>query len=209
MKYIFISTLILSVISIGVYRAVAVEEARYKLLKKIKKIEIRQYDPCLLAEVTVDSNLEDAGNLAFRMLFNYITGKNRSQQKIAMTAPVSQIPAGEKIAMTAPVSQQKSGDQWAVSFMMPAGYTMENIPQPDDSRVTIRQIPARNMAAIRYSGSWNKDNYEKYKSLLETTLQENKIIPTGPAIWARYNPPFTPGFLRRNEVLIPISISIE
>ena len=101
-------------------------------------------------------HLEEAGNTAFNRLFRYISGGNRSREKVAMTAPVSQQPQGEKIAMTAPVAEQRVREHWAVSFMMPAAYTLETLPVPEDPQVTLRQVPARRMAAVRYSGSWSE-----------------------------------------------------
>ena len=121
-----------------------------------------------------------------------------------MTAPVSQQP-GEKIDMTAPVGQQKSGDQWVVSFMMPASYDMDTLPVPDDPLVTLRQVPARRMATIRYSGFWSEKNYQKNKIKLDSWIQKEDLAVIGEPLWARYNAPFVPWFMRRNEILIPVS----
>ncbi|MFO7766810.1 MAG: heme-binding protein, partial [Pelovirga sp.] len=129
----------------------AIEEASYEVVKTEGSFEVRDYAPSILAETYVKGDFDEAGSTAFRRLFRYISGENRAQAKIAMTAPVSQ-QTGEKIAMTAPVGQQKSGGQWVVSFMMPASYDMDTLPVPDDPLVTLRQVPARRMAAIRYSG---------------------------------------------------------
>ena len=187
----------------------AIKEASYKVVKSSGKIEIRDYAPHILAETVVDGDLEDAGNKAFRRLFSYITGSNRSRSKIAMTAPVSQEPKTEKIAMTAPVSQQSSGDKWAVSFMMPDTYTTETLPIPDDTSITLRQVPAHRVAAVRYSGFWSEKNFLRYKQELEIWIRENNFKIIGEPIWARYNPPFTLWFLRRNEILIPVAIDPE
>ena len=135
----------------------AIEEAPYKVLKSSDKFELREYAPHILAETIVDGDQEGAGNKAFRRLFRYISGDNRSQARVAMTAPVSQEKAGEKISMTAPVGQQRDGDKWAVSFTMPSAYTLETLPTPDDPLITLRQVPARRMAAVRYSGFWSEE----------------------------------------------------
>jgi effector-binding domain-containing protein len=182
----------------------AIEEAPYTVEKKSGIYEIRNYEPHILAETIVEGSLEDAGTKAFRRLFNYISGANRSRSSIAMTAPVSQESTGEKIAMTAPVGQQYSSGTWAVSFMMPASHTMETLPVPNDQAVMLRRVPARRMAAVRYSGTWSASNYFNYKERLENWIRENGFEINGEPVWARYNPPFTPWFLRRNEILTPV-----
>ena len=182
----------------------AIEEAPYKVVKAAGIFELRDYAPHILAETVVDGDLEDAGNKAFRLLFRYITGENRSHGKISMTAPVSQEAAGEKIPMTAPVGQQRDQDKWAVSFIMPASYTMETLPVPSDPGITLRQVPARQLAAVRYSGLWSEKNYLRYKGELEKWIRDNGLAVSGEPVWARYNPPFTLWFKRRNEILIPV-----
>jgi hypothetical protein len=148
--------------------------------------------------------LEEAGNKAFRPLFNYISGANRSQGKIAMTAPVGQQPEGQKIAMTAPVGQTAASNRWAVTFIMPANYTMETLPEPTDAKVRLRAIPARRMAAVRYSGIWRQQRYEQSLARLRAWMKAQGLTAAGDPVWARYNAPFTPWFLRRNEVLVPV-----
>lgn len=186
-------------------KAMAVEEAAYTVVQKADSFELRDYAPHIVAETSVDGSLEDAGNKAFRKLFRYISGENQSRDTIAMTAPVSQEARGEKIAMTAPVGQQRSADRWAVSFTMPASSTMETLPVPNDPAVTLRQVPARRMAAVRYSGTWSEQNYRKYKGKLEEWIRGNGFEIAGEPVWARYNPPFSLWFLRRNEILIPVA----
>ena len=122
-----------------------------------------------------------------------------------MTAPVSQQSSGEKIAMTAPVGQQRVDKSWAVSFTMPASYTLQTLPEPDDPKIRLRQVPARTMATIRYSGFWSEKNYLRYKAELESWIDRRGLTTTGDPVWARYNAPFTPWFLRRNEILIPVA----
>jgi len=196
-------------IMIGVMDAMAIEEAKYKVLEKDNGFEIRDYASHILAETIVEGDLEGAGNKAFDRLFRYISGDNRSRKKVAMTAPVSQQPKGEKIKMTAPVGQRRMHEKWAVSFMMPASYTIENLPEPEDQNITLRQVPARRMASVRYSGFWSEKRYLKYKSKLVSWIRERGFTIVGDPIWARYNPPFTPWFLRRNEILIPITTDTD
>ncbi|MFT7234469.1 MAG: effector-binding domain-containing protein [Methylophagaceae bacterium] len=186
-------------------QAVAIEEAQYEVISKQNNIEVRHYVPHVLAETIVNDNIEDAGNAAFQPLFEYISGDNTAKIDITMTAPISRQAASEKIAMTAPVSQQKANNGWAISFMMPAYYTLATLPKPNNPRVELRQVPERVVASIRYSGFWSKENYSKHKQELESWIQQSNHQINGEAIWARYNAPFTPWFLRRNEVLIPIT----
>jgi hypothetical protein len=144
------------------------------------------------------------GNEGFRRLFDYISGKNRKKESIPMTAPVSQEPSSEKIPMTAPVNQEKVGGAWRITFLMPSALTMETLPEPLDSRVKLVKIPGRLMAALSYSGTWSRERYEdKEKRLKELIRQRGRKIE-GEPVFARYNPPFMPWFLRRNEVLIPV-----
>ena len=188
---------------IGAIPAMATEEAPYTVIKADDIFELREYAPQVLAEIIVDGDLEGAGNKAFRPLFRYISCDNKSRGKIAMTAPVSQEQTGEKISMTAPVSQQSVQGKWAVSFMMPASYTMETLPTPDDPNIKLRQVPARLVAAVRYSGFWSEKKYLQYKQELENWIAAKNLKVIGEPVWARYNPPFTLWFLRRNEILIP------
>lgn len=183
---------------------VGIEKAKYQVIEKGGKFEVRQYKPQIVAETVVDADFDGAGNMAFRRLFNYISGENRKKESIAMTAPVNQKISSEKIAMTAPVNQQKSESNYVVSFLMPSKYTMETLPEPVDSSVRLRQIPARKIAAIRYSGSWSRKRYEAKKILLEQFIKKKGLRITGPDIFARYDPPFQIPFLRRNEVLFEI-----
>lgn len=188
----------------GALDAMAIEEAKYEVVQKDQTFEIRDYTPHILAETIVAGNLEEAGGEAFNRLFRYISGKNRSGDKVAMTAPVSQEPRGEKISMTAPVGQQRVKENWVVSFMMPSSYTLETLPEPENPKITLRWVPARRMAAVRYSGTWSEKNYLRHKAELEAWIHRMGLTIAGEPIWARYNPPFMPWFLRRNEILIPI-----
>jgi hypothetical protein len=179
---------------------VGIEKAKYEVIDKEGKFEIRQYKPQIVAETIVDTSFDEAGNMAFRRLFNYISGENRKKESIAMTAPVNQKSGPEKIAMTAPVNQQQSEGNYVVSFLMPSKYTMETLPEPLDSSVRLRQISALKIAAVRYSGSWSRKKYEAKKILLEEFIRNKGLRFKGPDIFARYDPPFQIPFLRRNEV---------
>jgi hypothetical protein len=193
-----------AIILTGVGQAMAIEEASYNVVVKDEKFEVRDYSAHVLAETLVDGDLEKAGSKAFDRLFRYISGDNQSRNKVAMTAPVSQERAREKIKMTAPVSQQRVQEKWAVSFMMPAAYTLETLPVPSNPAVTLRQVPARRMAVVRYSGFWSEARYLEHKLKLESWIRAKGLTAAGDPVWARYNPPFTPWFMRRNEILIPV-----
>lgn len=191
-------------ITTGIQKAMAVEEASYVVMNKDKSFEIREYAPHVIAETLVEGNMENVSKKAFMKLFRYISGSNVSRSKVAMTAPVSQQSIGEKIPMTAPVAQKRVDEKWLVSFMMPKSYTLSTLPQPEDASITLRQVPAQRMAVVRYSGMWSEKNYLSHELELVAWMKKMGLTPTGNAVWARYNPPFTPWFLRRNEVMIPI-----
>jgi len=208
---ILIGLLVLGVVVIagcaraGSKKSGGIEEPVYTVVEKQGAIELRQYQAQIVAETLVSGSFEDVGNEAFRRLFKYISGDNQAKQSIAMTAPVGQQAAkGEKIAMTAPVGQQAVGDQYSVTFMMPATYTMETIPQPTDEKVTIRQIPPQLTAVIRYSGVWSQKRYNDHLAKLQEFIQQKGLIAVGVPNFARYNPPFMPFFLRRNEIIIEV-----
>jgi hypothetical protein len=189
---------------VGGCGTVGIEKSKYSVLEKQRRFELRLYEPCIVAETVVESAFADAGNIAFRRLYNYISGENRARESIAMTAPVGQEARSEKIAMTAPVGQQKAGDKWVVSFLMPSMYTMQTLPEPLDPAVTLREIPARKMASVRYSGTWSQKRYEEQRGRLEEFIESRKWKIMGEPVFARYDPPFQLPFLRRNEVLIPV-----
>jgi hypothetical protein len=183
--------------------AVAIEEPKYKVMIKEGSFEIRRYEPYLLTETVVEGDFSEVGNEGFRRLFKFISGENRSKQSIPMTAPVSQ-EVSKKIEMTAPVQQQKEEGNWRISFVMPSGYTLDTVPQPIDERIHIKEVPGALVAAVRYSGTWSRKRYEERKLLLKGFILKKGFNESGEPIFARYNPPFKPWFLRRNEVLIPV-----
>jgi hypothetical protein len=186
--------------------AMSLEQPEYAVLYTDGNIEYRQYESYLVSDTIVEDadDFSEAGNEGFRRLFRYITGSNQSQAKIAMTAPVAQAPASEKIAMTAPVQQNADPNGWRVSFMLPSEYTMENVPEPLDHRVKIRAVPAKLMAVLRYSGRWTERNFERKQSALLAAIDEESVSPIGKMQRALYNPPYTPPFMRRNEVMVEV-----
>jgi hypothetical protein len=184
--------------------AMAIEEPVYEVVSDHGTYELRRYAEVILAETQVEASFDNAGGEAFRRLFRYISGDNRSRAKIAMTAPVVQEAQSEKIAMTAPVVQQDDGQLWRVAFVLPASYSWETAPEPNDELVSLRLVPARTVAALRFSGTWGENRFTGKEAELRALLAEQGWQTVGEAVYARYNPPFTPWFMRRNEVLIPV-----
>lgn len=183
--------------------AMAIEQPRYSVVKTFEDFEIRRYEPTIVAQTVVDASLEEAGNEAFKLLAGYIFGKNRGERKIAMTAPVAQTPA--KIALTAPLSRTATTGGMVVQFTMPAEWTLDTLPEPIDPRVELKQIPGRTVAVIRYSGFWSESRYNDYLAQLKVALAREGIPWEGEPVWARYNPPIMPWFLRRNEIWLNVA----
>jgi effector-binding domain-containing protein len=172
-----------------------VETARYEVAGRIGEVELREYPELMLATVTGQGD-----NSAFRLLFSYISGENRTRKKIPMTAPVI---TSEKIEMTAPVIS----DGNSFSFVMPLKYKLEEIPEPLDSRIRIQKIPARRLAVIRFKGYARQKSVNEVKARLLSALQTSGIATVGEPFLMRYNSPWTPGFMRRNEVGIEVTQS--
>lgn len=179
------------------------ETPKYSVLKKQKEFEIRQYSGYIQAEVAVkENNYKSAIEKGFNILAGYIFGNNISKQKIEMTTPV-QASQSEKIAMTTPVTVTGE-NRFTVAFIMPSEYTLETLPQPKDDRIQFNRIPARQMAAIRFSGYFKQDRIQRNKQRLSLWLEEQGIETEGNYVIAGYNPPWVPGFLARNEVMLKI-----
>lgn len=189
----------------GPRTGMALEEAKYTVLEREGDFELRQYEPQIVAETLVEGDFQEVGNEGFRRLYDYISGKNRKQQAIPMTAPVSQEGTSEKLPMTAPVNQEQVGGKWRITFLMPSQYTLETLPEPLDARVKLTQVPGKLMAALSYSGTWSRGRYEDKEKRLQELIRQRGLKIVGEPVFARYNPPFMPWFLRRNEVLIPVA----
>jgi hypothetical protein len=168
------------------------QEVPYEVIKKFGDIEIRRYPEVILA--VVEGFIDDSG---FGLLFQYISGENKTQRRIAMTAPVI---TSEKITMTAPVITKKE----FMAFALPASYTIETTPVPTNPAVKIKIQPQHYLAALRFGGRTPDNKVEKFIQKLNTSLQVQGIQSRGEPVLMRYNSPFTPGFLRRNEVGIEI-----
>jgi hypothetical protein len=167
-----------------------VEQAKYEVLRRIGKTEIRRYQRLVIARV------DGYGDAGFNLLFRFIQGNNRQKSDIAMTAPV----VSEQIAMTAPVLSETG----SIAFIMPEGFTLKTTPKPIDERVEIEEIPARVVATLRFSGRWSDSIFKRKSEELLKALADAGIKTAGRLFSMRYNGPFTPWFMRRNEVAITV-----
>ena len=183
----------------------ATEEPGYQVVRELDGIELRQYAAYAVAEAVVAGPAGEAGNQAFPILAGYIFGKNKGERKFAMTAPVTQAAVPVKLAMTAPVTQTAAPGGFLVQFVLPKGVTAASAPEPLDARVRLRDVPPSQVAAIRYSGFWSESNYNDHLAKLQTALRGAGLVWSGEAIYSRYNAPFTPWFMRRNEIWLHLA----
>ena len=210
----------------------ATEEPQFELLSKHDKIELRRYPAFVVAETTVEGDMDAASGKGFRVIADYIFGNNmavgpasgKSPEKIAMTAPVTMepvAPASQKIAMTAPVameplpgaasnSQQPQALQgaklWRVYFVMPSQYTLSTLPKPNNAAVRLREVPAKTWAVLRYSGLNTEARIQQRTNELVAWLASQKTKSVGSPQLARYNPPWTLPMFRRNEIMLEIVV---
>lgn len=182
----------------------ATEEPKYTVIKSEEDFEIRRYEPFIVAETVVsEADLESGSDEGFRRLAGYIFGGNRVKESISMTAPVTTA-RSQKIAMTAPVETHRADSDMVMAFMMPSEYSMESLPEPTDPRVVLKKIPGRTLAAVRFSGSWSEERFQEHTKMLREWLGNRRIQVTGTPTVARYDPPWTPWFMRRNEILVEV-----
>ena len=187
--------------------AMAIEEPRYFVLENTPPFELRSYEPMIVAEVQVDGDLDTASRQGFQLIAAYIFGKNQVNDSTDSGAPImiEERPSkSAKIAMTAPVIVENSAERWTVSFVMPAEYTLATLPKPLDPRVQIRTLPAVKKAVIQFTGFYNSQKVTEKTIELEGWIRANNLQAIGSPQFARYNPPWTLPFLRRNEILINV-----
>lgn len=203
--------IIITLIVLGIILAIVadriishVEQPDYTVVKSNGNIEIRDYAPMILAEVEVSGERKQAISNGFKILADYIFGNNTSKVKMEMTAPVTNQQLNEKMAMTAPVMQESHADKWRVRFVMPKKYSMQTLPKPNSSEVTITSLPARRFAVYQFSGLADDEKIKRHTKELESYISDEKLKPIGGTVLAFYNPPWTIPFLRRNEVMIEI-----
>jgi hypothetical protein len=186
--------------------AVAIEEPKYTVLEKSEPFELRAYSSKVIAEVLVAGNLSDASSEGFKLIADYIFGNNSSgtgnNEKISMTAPVTMASMSKESSMAVPVIIEKTTTQWRMYFVMPSKYTLDTLPKPNNAQVKLRNIPAGNYAVIQFSGLAGEAKVAHKTADLMWWLNSKNIRPLGVAQLARYNPPWTLPFLRRNEILV-------
>ena len=218
MKKILVALLALVLLGTGGI-ALAVEEPSFELIEKSGDIEIREYRAMIVAQTMVDGDMNTAGNRGFRLIAAFIFGDNLSGsadgkgEKIAMTAPVTMEPdTGHRTAMNAPVTTEPAAhadagfqaSQWQVEFVMPANYTLATLPRPRNPAVVLREVPARRYAVLRFSGLAGQEKVQQKINELMQWVRQRGLDAAGAPRLARYNPPWTLPFLRRNEVMIEI-----
>lgn len=192
----------------GSYLAIMnLEEPTYTVIEKKAGYEIRMYEPYIIAKTEVTGSYNQALNQGFSRIADYIFGNNTSQAKIAMTAPVLEN-TSEKIAMTVPVNTSLE-DIKTVSFVLPATYTLETLPTPNNPQVQLQAVPAKTVAALRFSWYATEKRAAGKQATLEELLTKDGLVTNGPAQVAQYNPPLSMPLMRRNEILIPISEPTE
>ena len=193
--------------------AMATEEPKYTVLKQTEDFELRRYDEQLVAQTWVTGDQDAASRAGFKILADYIFGNNSAangeSRKISMTAPVTMQPeakkgSGEsqKIAMTAPVSIQQTKDKWRVQFTMPSRYTLQTLPKPNNPNIEIVEVPAQTYGVIKFSGLAGTEKVAAKTKELQSWMQAQNLTITGKPELARYNPPWTLPFMRRNEIMI-------
>ena len=206
-KWTMITSIIALILIVGVLAGPVmsdVEKPDYKVIQSEQNIEIRQYEPMIIAEVEVDGKREDAIGDGFRLVADYIFGNNTVQQVISMTAPVQQ-KENQKISMTAPVQQQSTGKSWRMSFVMPSKYSMDSLPVPNNNRVRLKEILTKKFVVIEFSGTNSNENVTEHENQLMNYIEANQIKINDSPKYAFYNPPWSLPFLRRNEVMIEIN----
>jgi len=197
-----LSTLALFAVSMPSH---ATEEPEYQIVRKLEGIEVREYAAYRVAEMVVAGPAGEAGSQAFPVLAGYIFGKNKGDRKIAMTAPVTQATVPVKLEMTAPVTQTAAPDGFLVQFVLPKDVTLASAPEPLDARVKLREVPPSRVAVIRFSGFWSESNYNDHLAKLQAALRAADLAWSGEPVYSRYNPPFTPWFMRRNEIWLHLA----
>jgi hypothetical protein len=175
-------------------------------VRQLADIEVRRYAAYAVAEVMVPGPAGEAGNQAFPILAGYIFGKNKGERKFAMTAPVTQAAVPVKLDMTAPVTQTAAPGGFLVQFVLPKDVTAASAPEPLDARVQLREVPPDRVAVIRYSGFWSESNYNEHLVKLQAALRAADLAWSGAPVYSRYDAPFTPWFMRRNEIWLRLAV---
>lgn len=202
-----VAVILLIIWSLVGYFTSNAEQARYSVITKADGYEVRNYPAHIVAQTVVEgvSVNGDAFNKGFRIIAGYIFGGNVKKESIAMTAPVVAQGSSEKIAMTVPVTASANGsNSQVVSFVMPSGYTLATLPTPNDSRIKLVEVPEQKMAVLKFSWYRTDARFEKMRKQLFTDLARDNITTIGTPIFAGYNPPWTPPWMNRNEIMVQV-----
>ena len=197
------TSLALSLFLIGAPLAMATEEPSYRVTQQAEAFEIRQYAPLIVAQVEVPGDLSEASSAGFRLIANYIFGNNIAVRDGAVNMAE---PAPEKIAMTIPVIAEGKGDKktWLIQFVMPKQYTLETLPKPNNPQVKLLAVGPQKLAVIRFTGFVSEEKVQEKTTELMAWIKSRNEVPLGNPRLARYNPPWSIPWMRRNEILIPI-----
>jgi hypothetical protein len=186
-------------------QALAAKEPQRTLVYQDGPFQIRDYGPAVVAETEVRGERAAAINEGFRRLALFIFGGNEPGREFAMTTPVTQRSRGEQFAMTAPVAQVASGDGWVVAFYMPSGSRVGDMPRPLDANVVLREQPRRRVAVLRFSGLGTEANLGRRTEELRERLAARGEVAISAETYAFYDPPWTPPWMRRNEIILEIA----
>lgn len=179
-------------------------EPEYQVVLRDGEFEIRTYPSLWVAETLVDANYTEAGSIGFNRLAGYIFGGNTRREQMTMSTPVIREADSQQMAMTAPVLQQPEGRQWRMAFVMPAGYSLETLPIPLDTDVTLKQLLAKKVAVLQYSGLLSEDVIARNSQKLLDWINQRSVKPISSTRSAAYDPPWTIPMLRRNEIHVDI-----
>jgi len=205
MKYLFLTCLLF--INNFFNPAMATEEPDFKILSEEGEFQIREYDQKIIAQVEVEGDFDEASSKGFKLLADYIFGNNLldgESKKISMTAPVEMSPLAENLIMTSSIMDDQINNKWSINFVMPQEYSLDTLPKPNNSQVNIIEVPKEKYAVIIFSGLVRESSYTEKVELLSNYLEENSFKQQGAIKIARYNPPWTLPFFRRNELMVRI-----
>ena len=205
MRYLFLASLLF--INNFFSTVMATEEPEFKLISEEGEFQIREYDPKIIAQVEVEGDFDEASSMGFKLLADYIFGNNLLEgesQKISMTTPVEMSPMAENLLITSPVMDDQVNDKWLINFVMPPEYSLDTLPKPNNPQVKIIEVPKEKYAVIVFSGLVRESSYTEKVELLHNYLEENGLKQQSAVKVARYNPPWTLPFFRRNELMVRI-----
>ena len=176
-----------------------IEQPNYKVILEKGIFAIRDYTFVMAVETEVFSSRREAAGDAFPRLFRYISGENEDNLEISMTSPVAQTLANQ--------NDDDSAERWIVRFFIPKNMAEENIPLPSEKGVTVSKLKAQRFASVSFRGSQSDKKIEENKAKLKAFITKNGYEVSGRPIYAFYDPPFIPWFLRDNEILLPVKLN--